>query len=276
MTNKLFCFGSPAKCLEYFEEHVETFMPIIKVTSFLDNENLIFTKYSLSGSAYTVLENTNHDTMQLSLVCGFLPEYQYTKRLLLEIGVPDILAEQCVSSKGFELTLSEDMKNIHARFDNLVFFHREPDNCGFQGFMVDAYSKVWIEGRKVFMINPQRNNLNGLFNCLCVMNPYCMHLNLNKNGTLGGGWTIEDTKSNINDSFIFEKVSGAKYLNLTISCELFKVLCFVDRKELPQLVQSIYLFIEKKPIADKDFYKSKKGIYIYEFTSYTSRMLKKS
>lgn len=257
MTKKFTCIGSPDRCFEYFEEHFKTFGSIVNVTSFFDSENFIFTGYSMQNDCtHTVIENVNHDTIQLaSIGCGFEgAEYQYTKKLLLKIGIPDELTEQCVASKGFQLILTENMKNVHARFDNLIFFHREYNNRGFKGFMVDAYSKVWLSGRKVFMINPQRNNFNGLLNCLYVMKPCSMDFYIGKHSPLGNGLTIEDTKSNVNDSFVFEKVSGAKDANLIINGELFRLVCFVDQEELPALVQTLYFFIFKKPIEDKFFY----------------------
>lgn len=244
------------KILELFKSQMDSFLPVKKLTVFFDNENFLLTPYTPANrSINMVIENTKGQQMHLDLNCGYGGQGpSRTCDLLVALGISEEKACRLIqNNRGVEFDFINDyakpLPNFFASFEKI----------GEAFFPLEEYSQIEVTNRKIYMINPQINNLAGLLNAIQVMKPTELEYFTGDDSPLDNGRIVQEQPQ----YDFYEKAKGTKGINLAIYGELFDIFCYIDRECRLSFINFIYLYLMKRPLFEnrliKDGYISTPG-----------------
>lgn len=254
------CDKSSDKCFRYFEEIFETFKPIVKLTSFLDNANFLLNDYHIQNPYInTIIENDRGDQIQFDgLNCGYGGEGpNCTAKVLEKIGIDKETAERWMYLPGLSISfpdafkyVSEDSVRAH------VLFVQNRGLKDLDKFELNCYSRANVVTRKIYSINPQLYNFPGFLNLLNVMQPTEMEYNIGPNSQMSNSLKISDVfskniysyKGNYGD--VLRKTNS---VNLIIYGEKFDIICFISEDEIASTVNCIYSYLMYEPLFKEKF-----------------------
>lgn len=237
---------SSADSLNQFIENYDKHNPITKLTCFFDNYNFLLTKYQVANVGISmVLENANGDQTHISnLNCGYRGTGpSSTSQLMQHLGVTVEDAEEYKLRQGFEVTFNSN----HYKFKEKSSFF-QVGNIHKGGFHVSKNEEIDILRRKVYMVNPQRNNFTSLLNCLYEMQPAALEYFVGEHSTLENSMSLNGIQATEANGLGQRSEVNTEYVNLIIRGNLFDLICFVNTREVITTVNAIHLLLLKKPL----------------------------
>lgn len=255
MKNIIVCNASSEKCLIFFREHYEEFKPVIKVTSFFDPQNFLFTDYNVENeSIHTVIENNRGEQMHLSgLNCGYGGVGpSATCDMLRTIGINVELAKEYVLNPAFECIYNEnnDTYSFHA-LPNFFVYNNETKADG--KFRMTERAKVDSLRKSVYMINPQYHDFPSLINCFPMMKPLAMEYYIGQHESLEQEQQMDDIFDFSQYTLRNENLKTLHGANLIIRGKFFDVYCFIDYDNLIAVANTLYTYIFKKQLYTEKF-----------------------
>jgi len=199
MAVKVCDLGSDSSA-NYFKKIYNSFQPATKFICFQDNENFLFSDYQLQNQYINaIIENDKGDQIQFeSLNCGYGGEGpSATAQVLEKIGIDKELAAEWMHYPGLSISFPyKDGNHVRA---NVLFVH-STDELNSQKFKLNQCSLVNVVSRKIYTINPQIYNFQGLLNLLDVMQPTEMEFNIGAHSNMLNSQKISDVfRHDIND-----------------------------------------------------------------------------
>ena len=248
MSNQV-CIDSPNNCLIYFRNHIKNFGEVKKVISFLNNENFLLTDYKLScPSTCTVIENTNGDIIEFTgLNCGYQGAGpNKTEELLVELGIERTIAEKLKHQASIILEFNNQHSSWHEKeiLNGGAAFFQMYRQSFLVGYNLDKHTFVDIITKTVKMIHPEKNNMNGLINCLHVMKPVLLEFTTKANGYIESYGSEEASDSyNINNT-----IANTGGYNFIIRGEKFHVYASINTNQILSVSNVIHVYLTKNPL----------------------------
>lgn len=231
MSEIYFCDSSKEDSVCFLKENLEAFGNPVKLISFFYNENFILTRYVLrQPDVHLIIINENEETMQFSgLNCGYLGTSTIkTKELLLELGLTEEQSSMLILQDAIFLKFHYDEFNkmsYTSKNKSLFYTSIREDNLGL--CLLDENTQVDLPSRTVMFNRPEKNNINGLLNCVC----YARALEI---------------RFSLSDS-VRVRYEMKNKINLLIIGEYFDIECSISKKYLYSIIDGLHLFILKKP-----------------------------
>lgn len=255
MENIIIDNGSDSDLME-FQKMYDSIKPLKRITCFFDNENFLLTEYNIENlGIHMVIETYVNQQIHLGLNCGYGGHGPNKTRRLLELtGISKEDAEWLRLLDGFEVQFEENgsyyAKSIRPFFQKVRYTPVTP-------FHVDDYSIVYIKERRIMMLNPQINNMKGLFNCISAMKPREMEYFIGSQSPLFNGYRYK--RNPLHAFRKYDKVKGLEGINLIIKGDKFDVYCLINKEEMVSVINAVYLCIFKKPLFSERYF----GEYIF-------------
>ena len=227
---------------------------IKKITIFFYPVNFLFTDYeNLNSDTHMIIEHFDEDLIYVSsLNCGYLGTGpRATQSFLQEIGFEKELTEVMIRERGIQIIFQEP-KNIktskityHSFFDDCCTWEERYVKKRKRKFsLVDG--KIYIgdnikfdlEERKVYLLNPQINNLTVLFILMDFAEVKEMNYFVGKQSPLDGGLRGVEIFGR------FRRYADSMMLPTGVNVELkgdkFDILCFIDNQDQLDVISLIY------------------------------------
>lgn len=241
--------GTSTESLAFVTEHLAAFEPIVKLTSFFDNENFILTNYDLSDTSISmIIENDKGNQMQLSsLNCGYGGQGpSATSEVLQLIGVSHDVAEEYRLHSAIEVCLDSRGCVMHTKAPFFAHSANSSSSTSEANFIMDNKSTVDPSIRKVYMVNPQHYNFTGLLNCFKKMRPVALEFFIGRNSPLGGYLRLSDISGLSGNESSCKYTNSFDKINLIIRGELFDLNCFINPDEVIMTANAIHSYLFKR------------------------------
>ncbi len=241
---KIVCHKSSNAAKEFIDANINNWGKPKRFITFFESGNFLLTPYLLSDFDIKAILETEKKRIEFSsLNCGYGGQGPHaTEYLLKKLNVPNAAAERYVLDDAIDITF--DAAGEVSGFSRENFFNASVHSHPFCGCNLNETTFLNVITAKVYMANPETNNLNGLINCLQVMGPVSIEYLPNPNDALLYPQEIEDFYI----PPVGFKYTGTRGVNLVIRGKKFSLFCFVNNKYLENLVNTICLSILKRGI----------------------------
>jgi len=259
--------GNSEKCADLVLEEIGSITALRYITVFFDNANFLFTNYSVDHDVLFVAEKKDGTEVHATnLNCGYGGNGPTcTNYVLTKLGIDEQTANIAFTSRGFQMEFSDGVVKVRDK----VFFQYAKDAVKTPNvFGFDEFSEVNVPLKRITMLNPHTNNIQGLFNAIDVMEPYLYEFFIGKESPLADGYRVSHhTLPQADDK---SQIRGLKHVNIIIRGKVFDVYCIVDTNFVGSLVNILHCYLLNRPyfretIANQSLgLTNKKGFYWFK------------
>lgn len=234
-------YGSSEKDYIFFRDHYHQFKPLKKITVYFNDENFLFTKYKASPGTTLIAENWKGDEIHLTGAnCGYGGTGPHkTAQILMLAGLDSSTAENIVQAPTLEIQF-DSQGNIQTTntFHNL-FFSSQPEYQNRCAVFLDEYTFLQSEAKKLYFVNPQIHNIQGLFNAIDKFQPYEFQYDLRDNSPLDSGYLPQQARNcRVNSEWSY--INGA---NVILKSEHLDIICFLDSRLRISVINVLYYYL---------------------------------
>ena len=234
-------YGSSEKDYIFFRDHYHQFKPLKKITVYFNDENFLFTKYKASPGTTLIAENWKGDEIHLTGAnCGYGGTGPHkTAQILMLAGLDSSTAENIVQAPTLEIQF-DSQGNIQTTntFHNL-FFSSQPEYQNRCAVFLDEYTFLQSEAKKLYFVNPQIHNIQGLFNAIDKFQPYEFQYDLRDNSPLDSGYLHQQARNcRVNSEWSY--INGA---NVILKSEHLDIICFLDSRLRISVINVLYYYL---------------------------------
>lgn len=241
---------------KYFEKNYKRFKPLKKLTVFCNGENFLVTPYKVEGIyVHMVLENWNGNEMHLNnLNCGYVGSGPIkTVQLLKKLGMRENLAEKLKICEGIQIGFTPEGEINENEIATGVFFGKSIQHREYK-FDINDCSYIDVSRKKIYTLNPQITNSNGIINALDIMGPKQIEYYIGKHSPLENYFRFYDDFIGFRGGkfkYNHRKIKGANQVNLIIRGELFDIVCLIKSSDLIAFLDVIHLYLFKEKLEIK-------------------------
>ncbi|MFV0425393.1 MAG: hypothetical protein ACK5K7_07565 [Bacilli bacterium] len=248
---------------KYIDDNLDNILPIKKITSFLDNENFLFTKYTPSTSSVnTIVESYNGKQYHFtSMNCGYGgggPNNLY--RILIDRFVRQDdkvkygIDNSIIWNPHIEIDFDRDGNVINLELSKKNVFIHHSRNNNLKNILVDNTMKIYSTNRMIFLLNPHIKSFGSFIKMINVLNINMVEYNINNEYGLnyeefGKYYEAKDLFElrNAYNSNQYKLLKNTKYINLVLSSEInnISIYCFIRQTDLLMIINILSLLLSQ-------------------------------